>query len=236
MSRPLSRRSTVAVVVCVRACVRLTLPLSAFRSPGFRSNPEHDAVRNIGECSARTLQLLATLAARHRCYSYIPLPQVGLLLLVAVTVAVAAPAPAIDAENRVEGEYIAGNSYRVRYVADARGFHATVVFIGDIGQPQLAQGSDRVGAVVPVVPVAPTTVMPVAASTVVPVASSTVVPVASSTVVAGDDADDDDDDYQEEDDDENTFVRPPVVMSGKPSKLQDDDGIGCAIRNSLCGK
>lgn len=135
----------------------------------------------------------------------------ALLIVVALLPATVRTAPAVATENRVQGEYITGNSYRVRWVADATGFHANVVFIGDNGAT----------ASPPSPSASPLAVRPTGAGI------RDIVPAPAPQ-----------EDYYDDEDDAGVDVnfKPPVVMSSRPSKLQDGDGIGCAIRNSLCGK
>lgn len=139
----------------------------------------------------------------------------------------AAPAPVPVAVQPVEGEYLAGQSYRVRYIADERGFRASVVFVGDAGAAAAAAaaGGSKAGTSVVVTGGKPIAVK----STAVQPTGAPAAAVATAT------ADEDEDDYDEDADDNDEDFKPPIVMSSRPSKLQDDDGIGCAIRNSLCG-
>lgn len=162
---------------------------------------------------------------------------VGSLLAI---ISEAAPVATNEVVNRVEGEYIAGGSYRVRYVADAGGFRAHVEYIGIdnsdvVPKKQIATpiGSKPIGAIVGKADASSVIDIP----RDVVAANDAVSTTTAAAAVASAAADDDDDYYDDDDDDgaQEVFV-PPVVMSSRPSKPQDEDGIGCAIRNSLCGK
>lgn len=143
--------------------------------------------------------------------------------------------PLEGGEPGVQGVYIVGGKYRVRYVADSTGFHARVEFI-------TAEEDDAIAAVAVKTPGTDTKIKaskPTASSAgQAQKIAQTKKP--QSTQASNDDADVQDDEYDDDDnnDDDNVDVDfvPPVVQSSRPPKPQDQDGIGCSIRNSLCGK
>lgn len=124
-------------------------------------------VRDPSASARNPLHLTAT--NRTHAKQWIVLLAIGLCACASLEAApTSSPQPPPLLPQRVQGEYVAGEAYRVQYVADETGFHANVRLVD--GRP------------------------------------------------------------------ESTTYAPVAFGAGFATKPQDGDEIGCALRNSLCGK